>query len=73
MSDTVKGMDTNKVAATDRCDRCGAKAYVRADAPGDEGLSLRFCSHHGKEHAPALKEKGFKVSGEEMALLGRKT
>ena len=33
----------------DRCDRCGAQAFVRATLPGD-GLSLLFCGHHFRAH-----------------------
>jgi hypothetical protein len=42
------------LAATDRCDRCGAQAYFRAlFASGD----LLFCGHHGRElMTPLLAE-----------------
>jgi hypothetical protein len=30
--------------ATDRCDRCGAQAYVKVT--GQENMSLLFCGHH---------------------------
>lgn len=39
--------------ATDRCDRCGAQAFVRARL-GD-GLELHFCAHHGREHIGKLR------------------
>lgn len=40
----------NKLTAFDRCDSCGAQAYVRATlASGD----LLFCAHHGAK----FKEK----------------
>lgn len=44
--------------ATDRCDRCGAQAYV---AIGSTAVNepLLFCAHHYREHEPALKEQGF--------------
>ncbi len=36
----------NELSALDRCDACGAQAYVRATlATGD----LYFCAHHGAE------------------------
>lgn len=41
------------LTAADRCDRCGAKAYVRARLHA--GGELLFCAHHGREHIPALK------------------
>ncbi|MCW2726577.1 MAG: hypothetical protein JWN35_3498 [Frankiales bacterium] len=38
-------------SALDRCDRCGAQAFVRAVlASGD----LLFCAHHGREYGAAL-------------------
>jgi len=36
----------------DRCDRCGAQAYVRALLPS--GLELLFCAHHNRQHSSAL-------------------
>ncbi|NHA67040.1 DUF7455 domain-containing protein [Phycicoccus flavus] len=39
----------------DRCDRCGAQAYVRARLHA--GGELLFCAHHGREHVPALADK----------------
>lgn len=38
--------------ATDRCDRCGAQAYVRVDLK--TGGGLLFCAHHAREHLPKL-------------------
>ncbi|MDQ2838206.1 MAG: hypothetical protein M3Y42_16175 [Actinomycetota bacterium] len=40
--------------AVDRCDRCGAQAYVRVTLPA--GNDLLFCAHHGREYAPKLRE-----------------
>ncbi len=42
------------LTAADRCDRCGAQAYVRASLHG--GGELLFCAHHGREHLPNLRE-----------------
>lgn len=39
--------------AADRCDRCGAQAFVRARI-GDD-LELHFCAHHGREHLDKLR------------------
>ena len=36
----------------DRCDRCGAQAYVQALLPS--GLELLFCAHHNRQHSSAL-------------------
>ena len=41
------------MTAADRCDRCGAQAFIKAVMSG--GLELRFCGHHGREHLPRLR------------------
>jgi hypothetical protein len=41
------------LSAADRCDRCGARAYLRAVLPS--GGALLFCAHHAREHAAALR------------------
>lgn len=42
------------LTAADRCDRCGARAYVRVTLAGSP---LHFCAHHGQEHLPALQDR----------------
>ena len=42
--------------ATDRCDRCGAKASVRAVMP--LGGELMFCAHHLSEYRATLDTAG---------------
>ena len=44
------------LTAQDRCDRCGAQAYVRVTLAS--GGELAFCLHHGKKFRPALEAKG---------------
>jgi hypothetical protein len=39
---------------TDRCDRCGAEAHMRAVLLS--GLELLFCAHHGREHHAKLTQ-----------------
>lgn len=41
------------LTAVDRCDRCGAQAYLRVEL--SEGLDLLFCAHHAREHGDKLK------------------
>ena len=44
---------TPTLTAADRCDRCGAQAYVRVVlASGD----LLFCGHHAKAYEDKLKQ-----------------
>ena len=42
-----------ELTAADRCDRCGAQAYLRVTLHTGE---LLFCAHHGRAHAPALRD-----------------
>ncbi len=42
------------LTAADRCDRCGAQAYLRVGLAS--GGELLFCAHHAREHGDALKE-----------------
>lgn len=45
-------IDTVQLTALDRCDSCGAQAYVRATMGGSE---LLFCAHHARKHEDKLK------------------
>jgi hypothetical protein len=42
------------LTAVDRCDRCGAQAYLRVLLKG--GGELLFCAHHAREHSEKLRE-----------------
>ncbi len=42
------------LTAEDRCDRCGAQAYLRVEL--QSGGELLFCAHHAREHGDKLKE-----------------
>ena len=53
--------------ALDRCDRCGAQAYVRAVLL--TGGELMFCAHHGKEYAEKLKTVAAKIQDESEKLV----
>jgi hypothetical protein len=50
------------LATTDRCDRCGAQAYVLAELPG--GSQLLFCGHHWGAHQAALRPKSINIIDE---------
>ncbi len=44
----------NPLTAVDRCDRCGAQAYIRVMlATGGE---LLFCGHHGRQYDHGLRK-----------------
>ncbi len=50
------------LGAADRCDRCGAQAYLRVQLPS--GGELLFCAHHAREHGPKLKKIAVRVVDE---------
>jgi hypothetical protein len=54
------------LTAVDRCDRCGAQAYVRALLPN--GLELLFCAHHGRHHSAALTKIAVGIHDETSRL-----
>jgi hypothetical protein len=56
------------LSALDRCDRCGAQAYVRVQLP--TGGELFFCAHHGREHGDKLREMAVTIHDETDRLGG---
>jgi hypothetical protein len=46
----------HELTAFDRCDSCGAQAYVRATMPA--GSELLFCAHHAAKHREKLTSLG---------------
>ncbi|MDE9366780.1 hypothetical protein PZ938_14290 [Luteipulveratus sp. YIM 133132] len=50
----------------DRCDRCGAQAFIRARLTG--GSELLFCAHHGREHLDKLRSIAEEVIDESERL-----
>lgn len=41
-----------RLSAMDRCDSCGAQAYIAAEVNGSE---LLFCAHHGRKYEEKLR------------------
>jgi hypothetical protein len=56
------------LTAADRCDRCGARAYVRVLLP--DCRELLFCAHHNRQHASALAKIAVEVHDETEQLAG---
>ncbi len=50
------------LTAIDRCDRCGAQAYLRVQLKS--GGELLFCAHHAREHSEKLREVAEHVQDE---------
>ncbi|HEY8458406.1 MAG TPA: hypothetical protein VIL34_22630 [Actinopolymorphaceae bacterium] len=54
------------LSAADRCDRCGAQAYVRVSLAS--GGELMFCGHHGRQHSEKLREIAVDIHDESHRL-----
>jgi hypothetical protein len=54
------------LSAVDRCDRCGAQAYVRVELAG--GAELLFCAHHARQHEDKLREVAITIHDETNRL-----
>ncbi|RZL65607.1 MAG: hypothetical protein EOP29_29340 [Rhodococcus sp. (in: high G+C Gram-positive bacteria)] len=51
---TATAPSETPLTAVDRCDRCGAQAYLRVSLQA--GGELLFCAHHAREHGDKLRE-----------------
>jgi len=58
---------TEPLTALDRCDRCGAQAYVRVVLAS--GGSLMFCNHHFRAHEDSLRPVAADVQDESDRLV----
>ncbi|HEV7192004.1 MAG TPA: hypothetical protein VGN35_02280 [Jatrophihabitantaceae bacterium] len=56
----------NVLTAADRCDRCGAQAYVRAVMAS--GSELLFCAHHWHDNEARLREVATSIHDESERL-----
>jgi hypothetical protein len=53
-ADVTPTLTAGPLTAADRCDRCGAQAYVRATMAS--GFDLLLCAHHFRENEGRLRE-----------------
>jgi hypothetical protein len=65
--DVTATLAATPLSAADRCDRCGAQAYVRVVLTS--GGELLFCAHHGREHADALTAAAASIQDETDRLV----
>lgn len=63
---TAVAPGASTLSAADRCDRCGAQAYLRVEL--QSGGELLFCAHHAREHADRLREIAANVQDETHKL-----
>jgi hypothetical protein len=59
-------IDARELTAADRCDRCGAQAYVRTTLAS--GSELLFCRHHWHENETRLREIAVSILDETRRL-----
>ncbi len=59
-------LDASPLVAADRCDRCGAQAYLRVTLAS--GAELLFCAHHGREHEARLRQVAATIQDESGRL-----
>lgn len=62
---TVDDLAGKDLTLTDRCDRCGAQAWIRAFK---DDMELLFCSHHGNEHFISLFDQGFIIQDDSYKM-----
>lgn len=58
---------TRQLSTVDRCDRCGAQAYVRATLASNGG-QLLFCAHHARDVETKLRPMASEWLDESDAL-----
>lgn len=63
---TAVAPSTASLSAEDRCDRCGAQAYLRVELVS--GGELLFCAHHAREHGDKLRQVAATVHDETHKL-----
>ncbi|HEU4811872.1 MAG TPA: hypothetical protein VFT00_07005 [Nocardioides sp.] len=63
---TAVAPSSTVLTAVDRCDRCGAQAYLRVEL--QTGGELLFCAHHAREHGDKLREIAANVVDETHKL-----
>ncbi|GAB3496368.1 DUF7455 domain-containing protein [Nocardiopsis coralliicola] len=57
---------TQPLTAADRCDRCGAQAYVRVVLAS--GGELLFCAHHMRKHDEEIRKIASDIQDETSRL-----
>ncbi|MHB1063211.1 MAG: DUF7455 domain-containing protein [Georgenia sp.] len=58
------------LTAHNRCDACGAQAYVRVQMEFGE---LMFCAHHARKHETALRKVATEIQDETDRLLEKES
>lgn len=69
---TVKAAEPvfDPLTLADRCDRCGAQAFVRSS--NEKGYDLLHCGHHYNRYEPMLIAQGFAVVEDKREFINSK-
>jgi hypothetical protein len=59
-------IEARELSAVDRCDRCGAQAYVRTVL--GSGSELLFCAHHWHDNEARLREIAVSINDQTNQL-----
>jgi hypothetical protein len=65
-ADVTTAIAASQLTAADRCDRCGAQAYVRATM--GSGFDLLLCAHHFHENESRLRQVAVSIHDESERL-----
>jgi hypothetical protein len=66
MTNTTTKQPVATLNAMDRCDRCGAQAYLRVELTS--GGQLLFCAHHAAQHREKLTQVAAHIHDETARL-----
>lgn len=66
MTNTTTKQPVAILNAMDRCDRCGAQAYLRVELTS--GGQLLFCAHHAAQHREKLTQVAAHIHDETARL-----
>lgn len=67
VTDVTETIELPELEIADRCDRCGARAYVRILFASETPIDL--CAHHYQEHEPAIAATGPRAIRDEREKL----
>jgi hypothetical protein len=70
MSATTLDHPVRELVKGDRCDSCGAQAFVQVTMPS--GFELLFCGHHYSKNEPGLGTQGAVVTIDERDTINAK-
>lgn len=66
MTTAIAVTEPAALTPADRCDRCGAQAYIRVVL--GSGSELLFCAHHGRKYSDGLREVAIHIHDESEKL-----